>query len=236
MQNQGAFQTLRHTLSHSVMTIRHLTHNAYVLRCSRKDLQYRPGQHISVGPENDLNMREYSIYSGIEEPFLEILVKEIEEGYVSKKLKRLNPGDEIKIEGPFGSFIIEEHEFNAPLYMIGTGTGIAPYHCFALSYPTLPCTILHGVRTHEQLYEHHVFDSPHITFIPCLSTKDTSQLPSKANFLPFQGRVTDYLRAHPIDKDGIYFLCGNCDMIYEAYDILHMSDVPSEQIKAEVYF
>jgi ferredoxin--NADP+ reductase len=42
--------------------------------------------------------------------------------------------------------------------------------------------------------------------------------------------VTDYLREHPADPAWLCYLCGNCDMIYEAFDILR------SQLFAEVYF
>jgi ferredoxin--NADP+ reductase/benzoate/toluate 1,2-dioxygenase reductase subunit len=32
------------------------------------------------------------------------------------------------------------------------------------------------------------------------------------------------------------FLCGNCDMIYEAFDLLQDKGLPAAQIHTEVYF
>jgi ferredoxin--NADP+ reductase len=48
--------------------------------------------------------------------------------------------------------------------------------------------------------------------------------------------VTDALRAEPIDAEARYYLCGNCDMIYEAVDILQDAGVPHANLFAEVYF
>lgn len=236
MKNQGTFQTLRHTMIHTVLKVRFLTESTFVVRCSRGGLSFKPGQHLSVGPKNDLNMREYSVYSGDKENYLDILVKEVKEGLVSKELKRLKPKEEIKIEGPFGFFVIEEHEKKKPLYMIATGTGISPFHCFAISYPALPFTVLHGVRYTSDLYDKDIFFKEHILFIPCISSPINKA--DKSDKIPnvFHGRVTEYLKAQTIDTEGIYFLCGNCDMIYEVFDILQQNGVAPEQIKAEVYF
>lgn len=245
MTNQTSYQTLRHTLVHTVHFVRHLTSSAYIVRCSRGHLTFTPGQHLSVGPKNNVNMREYSVFSGDKENFLEILVKEVENGLVSKELKKLNPKDEIIIEGPLGFFMIEESQFEKPLYMIATGTGIAPFHCFAKSYPNLSFTVLHGVRTSDELYAHQIFLNDTISYIPCLSkepptiissTDDTQPTSKKHSTTSFQGRVTDYLKSIEIDREGIYFICGNCDMIYEAFDILQQNGVSPEHIKAEVYF
>lgn len=232
--------TLRHTQEHIVQSIRLLTPSTYVLRCSRNGLNFIPGQHLSVGPKNDLNMREYSVYSSIDEDYIEILIKEIEEGFVSKELRKVKTNAPVKMEGPFGSFVIEDGDRGKPLYMVATGTGISPFHCFQLSYPNLPFTVLHGVQTQEDLYEKETFYHAHIDYVPCLSKENIALLPddmkNKPNIHAFSGRVTEYLKTHDTSAEGVYFLCGNCDMIYEAYDILNQKGVSPENIRAEVYF
>jgi ferredoxin--NADP+ reductase/benzoate/toluate 1,2-dioxygenase reductase subunit len=52
----------------------------------------------------------------------------------------------------------------------------------------------------------------------------------------YHGRVTGWLRSHPVDSDTRVYLCGNCDMIYEVYDILGSQGVGADRIHAEVYF
>jgi len=52
----------------------------------------------------------------------------------------------------------------------------------------------------------------------------------------FHGRVTDYLRRHPVQPATLCYLCGNSDMIYEAVDILKGYGVPPAHLFAEVYF
>jgi ferredoxin--NADP+ reductase/benzoate/toluate 1,2-dioxygenase reductase subunit len=52
----------------------------------------------------------------------------------------------------------------------------------------------------------------------------------------FQGRVTDCLRGHPVDTEGVYCLCGNCGMLLEAYDVRVDRGVPRERIMSEVFY
>ena len=222
------FETLRNTLTHTILGIEHLTDETFSLRFTRGNFDFEAGQHICVGPNDDLNMREYSIYSGTSQDFLEILVKEVKNGYVSKLLKKLKQGKIIKVEGPFGYFTIEEEEKTKKLYGIATGTGIAPFHCFAISKPHLSFTILHGIRDQNEQYHKEVFNNTSFQYIPCISKKNNSS--------HYKGRVTSYLKENTIDIHGIYFLCGNCDMIYEVFDILQQNGVSSKNIKAEVYF
>ena len=212
-----------------VLATRHLTPSTYVLRFEREGLEFAPGQYLSVGPKGDINMREYSIYSPTTADYLEILIKEVDSGYVSKKLKVLSPGDEVYVEGPFGFFTLNEEQRQTPLFFIGTGTGISPFHCFNGSYSHLPYTLVHGVRTMDERYEYGDYDSSKI--VSCVSQEEGGD---------YSGRVTGYLRTllaeGKIPPNGNYYLCGNCDMIYEVYDILTTAEVPAKQIFAEVYF
>jgi ferredoxin--NADP+ reductase/benzoate/toluate 1,2-dioxygenase reductase subunit len=170
-------------------------------------------------------MREYSVYSCPQDDFLEILVKEVEGGYVSKRMKALKPGDPVRVDGPFGFFTIDADWRDHRYVFIATGTGVSPFHNFVLSYPEIDYTLLHGVRTAEELYERETFAPARM--VGCVTREDSGD---------YRGRVTDYLREHPIDAEARYYLCGNCDMIYEAFDILQDAGVPHHSLFAEVYF
>ncbi|MFP4377415.1 MAG: ferredoxin--NADP reductase [Spirochaetales bacterium] len=217
------------TIVPRVHEVRFLTESTYVLRFDRGDLEFEPGQYVSVGVRGDINMREYSIYSTADAPFLEILVKRVDGGHVSQALSRLKEGDELEVDGPFGFFLIGETErAERDFLFISTGTGISPFHCFAGSYPDLPYRLLHGVRAAEERYEYDSYDPTLLT--TCVS-RESCEEPRVV-----QGRVTDYLRENPVDPRTLCYLCGNCDMIYEAFDILKGHGVPPEQLFAEVYF
>ncbi len=212
--------------AHRVIAIRDLSATTYVLRVDRGGIHFQPGQYVSVGVDGDLNMREYSVYSSPNEPFLEVLVKEVEHGLVSKQLRRLGPGQTVRVDGPFGFFLIEDDWVNSKkFFFIATGTGISPFRCFAQSYPGLDYTVIHGVRTLHDRAERGVFDPARYTTCVTRETGGT-----------FTGRVTDYLRNAPPPKEALFYLCGNCDMIYESFDILTGQGVEPTQLFAEVYF
>lgn len=211
-----------------VLDIRHLTDSGYVLRFARDGMEFEPGQYVSVGLSGDINMREYSIYSPVDAPYLEILIKEVEAGYLSKKLKQVRAGDHVYVEGPFGFFTSTPEQRSAPMYFIATGTGISPFHSYVGSFPGLDYRLLHGVRRLEERYEKDTYEPSRL--VACVSGEEGGD---------FKGRVTDYLRGKGpdfLDPAGQYYLCGNCDMIYEVYDILSSAGIAAEQIFAEVYF
>ncbi len=209
-----------------VTDIRHLTPSTYVLRMERQGIKFNAGQHISLGTNHDGEAREYSIYSGESDDFIEVLIREVEDGLISKKLKRVKQGDRIGYNRPVGYFQIPEDERESGKFLfIASGTGIAPFHSFIESYPGLNYKLLHGVRTADEAYEKEVYDPEN--FILCTS-RDTKG--------DYHGRVTDYLKNRPVEKDIQVYLCGNCEMIHDAYDILLDKGVPAANIHSEVYF
>ncbi len=207
-----------------VLEMRQLTESTSVLRCERQGLQFEPGQYIRIGIEGDPEIRDYSIYSGVESEFLEVLVRRVEDGLVSKQLCDLEPGDDVSIGGPYGHFKLIEAVREKPLLFISTGTGISPFHCFADSHSGLDYRLIHGTSLASEAY-----DSEHYgdRYFHCISREEGGD---------FRGRVTEYLQTLDLAPETNAFLCGNCDMIYEAFDLLQEKGLPTAQIHTEVYF
>jgi ferredoxin--NADP+ reductase/benzoate/toluate 1,2-dioxygenase reductase subunit len=214
--------------AHRVLGRRDISRSTYVLRFTREDLGFVPGQWINVGPAGRREQREYSIYSSPGDNFLEILVKEIPDGSVSPALRRCRPGDRVEVEGPHGAFTLVEGTREAPRFLFcATGTGVSPFHCFARGVPGLEYRLLHGIGTREDFRETDAFASER--YVPCVSR-------GAAGEGAFPGRLTALLKKEPVDPSAYCYLCGNSDMIYEVYGILKDHGVPREHIFAEVYF
>lgn len=215
----------------AVHSVRELTGSVFVLRFDRHDLDFRPGQHLHLGVPGSMDMREYSIFSGVDDPYFEVLIKEIEEGLVSRQLRSLGPGDLIDVKGPFGFFTLPDDASEHQYLFVATGTGIAPFRCFVLSQPDLRYRLLHGVRFVHERYASECFEPARTT--ACLTRPDDA---ATYEFPWFDGRVTKWLAENPIDTAARCYLCGSCDMIYDAFDILKDRGVPTRHIFAEVYF
>lgn len=210
---------------YKITQIRFLTDETFVIRLERKNLQFKSGQHIIVGLKGELNLREYSVYSGEQDDYLEILVREVLSGTVSQQLMHSKPGQLLQVNGPFGSFGIEPFDLSRKLVFIATGTGISPFHSFVRSYPSIDYTLIHGVRYNVEAYEKEAYDP--MRYILCTS---------KENNGGRKGRVTRFLSGFRVNSVMLFFLCGNNNMIYEAYHILRDKGVPDENIFTEVYF
>jgi ferredoxin/flavodoxin---NADP+ reductase len=219
--------SLRLENQYIVRHIRSLTENTFVLRFDRNEMNFQAGQHLTLGLPGDTQTREYSIYSSTDQPFLEVLVREVNDGLVSKKLHRVNVGDLLQVEGPFGFFTLyDKLPDNKKYLFIATGTGIAPFHSIIGSNPKLNYKILHGVRYRNEAYEKD-FYSPE-KYTSCTSRDQQGE---------FFGRVTDYLNTYyEADSDTLVYLCGNYEMIYQVYNILTSKGLNPDQIKTEVYF
>ena len=192
----------------------------------RNDLQFQTGQFVMLKNLNSSAKREYSVYSGEKDEYLEVLVREVEGGKVSGRLKKLKPGTEIEVEGPFGFFKFNPEKFASQKFLfVATGTGISPFHSFVRTFPRLDYQLVHGVRKKEEAYEHADFELENIKL--CLSGDENGD---------FYGRVTDYLFTQKIDSETNCFLCGNSEMIYEAFDILTGKGIPVSNIYSQVYF
>ncbi len=220
----SAVKTKNHMVA--VLNTRHLTDTTYVIRVEKDEVDFEAGQYISLGLPGTSEKREYSIYSGMNEDYLEVLVKEVDGGLVSKQLKHLQPGAKAEMDGPFGFFTLgTEQKEGGKLVFIASGTGIAPFHSFVNSYPNLNYHMIHGVRYSSEAYDSHVYDE-----------KRYSLCSSRDNRGNFNGRITDYLGANPPDKNADYYLCGNSNMIHEVYDLLQENGIEPGRIHVEVYF
>lgn len=211
---------------HKIQSIRNLTDSTYIIRMDKNNFEFRSGQYLSLGMPDDMNMREYSIYSGSNDSFLEVLIKEVEEGDVSVILKKTRVGQALNVEGPYGFFTLKEKDIeNSEFLFLATGTGISPFHSFIQSNPKINYKLIHGVRFNTETYEKETYES--IRYTSAISQD------SKGNY---QGRLTEFLKTLNPNSDTLCYLCGNVDMIHDAYDILQEKGIPVDQIHSEVYF
>jgi ferredoxin-NADP reductase len=200
------------------------TQNTFCLRVDRPNAPIKSGQCFNVGiPGMDIN-REYSMYSSSDAPFLEFLIRAVDDGMVSSNLQKLNVGEEVEVDGPYGEFCIPLDKLGSKFFFIGSGTGIAPFHSFVQTYPGLDYTLIHGIRYPNEAYDFEDYRSG--KYIPCISRNEGGK----------GARVTDYLRDNPIPQNSIVYLCGNRNMIIDSVQILLDQGIGGDQIISEVFF
>lgn len=209
-----------------IISRRELARGTFILKFEREDTVFTAGQHIMVGPYGLKEQREYSIYSGEQDDYLEILIRDVHDGYISPALHQLDTGDFLDIRDPVGYFTLpKELQQDQPVVLMATGTGIAPFHSYIRSYPNLNYQLIHGIRFAEEAYEKQHYKPGRL--IICTSRENNTW---------FKGRITDYIKQHQMDTHAEFYLCGNIRMIHDAFDILQQQGVSPEQLHAEVYF
>lgn len=209
-----------------VLAIRNLTDSAFVLKVERDDFDFIPGQCVNIGLKNLAVNREYSTYSGLGDDYLEFLIRKVSGGLISNSLSNLKPDDEITLDGAYGMFnLVNPQEKKRRYVFVASGTGIAPFHAFVRSYPWIDYKIIHGISHCNEAYDRK--DYAQGKYFSCVS-KETGG--------DFNGRVTDYLKVNPVDREAVYYLCGNSSMINDVYDILRKFDISGSNIITEVFF
>lgn len=211
---------------YKVQEVRKLTDEAFSLRLPKSRFTFNAGQHISLGIQGDYQSREYSIYSGENDEYLEVLVKEVTDGYFSPKLSKLKPGDLVEVNGPFGKFKIDEKKMASHKFVfVASGTGIAPFHSMVRTYPEIDYKLIHGVRYGNEAYDRDEYEAGR--HVLCTSGDKTGDV---------HGRLTKYLKSEKFEKNTQFYLCGNSNMIFDAIEILKDKGFDRDQIHCEVYF
>lgn len=209
-----------------VIDLRDLTDATYILRFERNGINFSPGQYLVIGLPGDKDAREYSVYSGKEDAYLEILVRRVERGMTSVTLHDLKPGDLMEVKGPYGFFLGNvQPPGSQNLLFIASGTGIAPFHSFVRTFPEAKYRIIHGIRTIEETYGKESYKPG--SYISCTSRDIRGDHP---------GHLTNYLKEFKPAEDTIACLCGNSNMIFEAVAILKEKGLPNTSIFTEIYF
>ena len=213
-----------------VLAKRWLSADSFVLRLERRNDAVKAGRHVQISlPGSDA--RAYSLYSGEEDPWLEILIRVVRGGQLTPRLARLEQGDRVDVEAPKGRFtLVKSHPFER-LIFVATGTGIAPFRSFLRSNPLLDYTLAHGVRSPQEDFSSEICPASKRRL--CVSGPTVGWNPSEGQQ---NGRVTKWLaNLEPGTVDRVY-LCGNARMIMEAFEIMLDKGLQEAHIHTETYF
>jgi CDP-4-dehydro-6-deoxyglucose reductase len=207
---------------------------------------FKPGQFVTldlpIHEQRNKRWRSYSIASAPDGTnVFELVIVLLEGGLGTQYLfSEVSVGSELLLRGPQGKFILPE-TIEEDLYLICTGTGIAPFRAMAhfLHAHQLPHRNIHlifGCRTFgDGLYVDELkqleAQEPGFHFHPCYSREE--QIPEGAN----KGYV------HPVyealtengKKPAKFFLCGWKVMIDEAKQRILNMGYDKKAIHLELY-
>ncbi len=115
----------------TVLSVRHWTSSLFSFRLTRpQSLRFRSGEFIMVGLMNGSKpiLRAYSIASPAWDDELEFYSIKVPDGPLTSRLQLIQPGDRVLLgRKPTGTLVHDALIPGERLYLLSTGTGIAPF-------------------------------------------------------------------------------------------------------------
>ncbi len=141
-------------IQETILDVRHWTTDYFSFTCSRDDgFRFENGQFVMIGLLIDGKplMRAYSIASANWEEQLEFFSIKVPNGPLTSHLAQIKPGDTLFLSRkPTGTLLITDLHPGGTLYLLSTGTGLAPFLSIIkdpATYERFDTIVLtHGVR------------------------------------------------------------------------------------------
>jgi ferredoxin--NADP+ reductase len=228
----------------TVLWVRHWTDSLFSFAITRPDdFRFRSGEFVMIGlPGEDGAkpvLRAYSIASPNWAEELEFYSIKVPDGPLTSRLQKIEAGDTVLMgKKPTGTLVLDALTGGERLWLIGTGTGLAPWLSVARDPDTYQrfgqVVVCHTVRNVEDLayrefWTREIHDDPligdeakaQLVYYPTV-TREAFETP---------GRITDRIKSGDLFRDlGLpegfsperdrVMLCGSMAMIKEAGELL----------------
>ncbi len=196
----------------SVLSVHHWTDTLFSFTTTRNpSFRFRNGEFTMIGlkvGEKPL-LRAYSVASANYEDRLEFFSIKVPDGPLTSRLQHLKEGDEIIVSRKAtGTLVIDNLEDGRNLYLIGTGTGLAPFLSVIKDPETYErfekVVLLHGCRRVAELAYGEMItkDLPNDEMIGELVRNQLIYYPTVTRD-PFRnrGRITDLITSGKLFAD-----------------------------------
>jgi ferredoxin--NADP+ reductase len=149
----------------TVLSVHHWDERVFSFTTTRAPgLRFDNGQFVMLGLEVGGRplLRAYSVVSPNHEDFLEFLSIKVPDGPLTSCLQHIKPGDRVLVgTKPTGTLLVEDLKPGRNLFLLATGTGLAPFMSIVrdpATYERFDQVVLtHGVRVASELaYRDHI--------------------------------------------------------------------------------
>jgi len=207
-----------------VIENRHWTDTAFSLRVEAPRLGFEAGQFVRIALEEEL-ARPFSFVNPPQDPVLEFYGIVVPGGPLSPRLERLRAGDRLLVaSNPAGFLVLSEVPDARTLWLVSTGTGIAPF--LSLLRTETPwqrfrnVVLVHAVRQAAEL----VYQDVIRKISKERGLRSVTFVSREAHAGSLAGRIPSALRDGRLEKaaglaldhDAHVMLCGNPDMLKDA--------------------
>jgi len=196
-----------------VLSVHHWTDKLFTFTTTRDPaLRFSNGHFTMIGLRQENGkplLRAYSIVSANYEEHLEFLSIKVPNGPLTSKLQHIQPGDSIVVgRKPTGTLLIDYLLPGKHLYLLATGTGLAPFMSIVRDPETYEkfdqVILVHGVRQKDELAYHDLLMEhlPNHEFLGDLVTSKLRYYPTVTRE-PYKnmGRITDLIAKGKLFKD-----------------------------------
>lgn len=224
-----------------VTEVRHWNDSLFSFKTTRDPaFRFESGQFVMLGlpVEGRPLLRAYSIASASYEDHLEFFSIKVQDGPLTSRLQHLAVNDEVFVSRkPTGTLVLRDLTHGKHLYLLGTGTGLAPFLSLIQEPETYErfekIVIVHGTRSVSDLAyaEFITRDLPHHEFLGEQVRNQLIYYPTVTRE-PFRnsGRITKLLETGdmatvvglpPLDPaQDRFMLCGSPGMLKDCSALL----------------
>ena len=230
----GQFAIPAGVFAERVVSVRHYTDRLFKFRITRPpSFRFRSGEFVMIGLPNAERpvFRAYSMASPSWDDELEFFSIKVPDGPLTQHLQRIQPGDVILMRPkPTGTLVNDALLPGKRLYLLSTGTGIAPFASVIRDPETYEkfetVVVTHTCRLVAELaYGHELADlTKHDEIVGEDAAKRLIHFPTTTREKsPNMGRITDLIRngefpqaigAPPINPtDDRVMICGSMSVL-----------------------
>lgn len=229
------------THTETVLEVHHWSDSLFTIKTTRDpSLRFRNGEFAMMGMEVDGKplLRAYSMVSSNYEDYLEFYSIKVADGPLTSKLQHIKVGDKLIVsKKPTGTLLWDHLRPGKHLYMLSTGTGLAPFLSIIKDpeiYENFEKVILvHGCRfinelTYQQLIDHELQNNEYfgetvkqkLIYYPAV-TREQYKNYGRITTLLESGKLIEDIGMPSLNiQDDRFMLCGSPSMLNSLSAIL----------------
>jgi len=211
-------------LEGKVIENRHWTGNLFSLRVAGVGLKFEAGQFVRIALDigGERVARPFSFVNPPADPVLEFYGVVVPEGPLSPRLARLKAGEHLQVaSNPAGFLVLSELPDAETLWLLSTGTGIAPF--LSILRTEVPwqrfrnVVLVHAVRHAGELVYQDLIKGTNVKYVTMVSREaHPESLSGRIPAAIGDGRLEAAAGLRIAPETSQVMLCGNPDMLKDA--------------------
>lgn len=224
-----------------VLSVHHWNDSLFSFTTTRSpSFRFRNGHFVMVGLEVEGKplLRAFSVASANYDEHLEFYSIKIQDGALTSRLQHIQPGSEVLVSRkPTGTLLVDNLRPGKRLYLLATGTGLAPFMSIMRDPETYErfehVVIAHGVRRQsdlgyreyieKELPNHELIGSEvsqKLIYYPTV-TREPFRNQGRLNTLVENGKLCSDIGLPPLDAEhDRVMICGSPSMLSDLVTII----------------